>query len=89
MEKHLFREATVGSWLKGLLDETNITQTRLSDLTGHSIATINRIIHGKGKRTSPSTATNILRALFPYDVERQAKEFTIFKTLNNNSNKNK
>ena len=72
---------TVGLWLSGLLQEKNISQSQLADMTQLSTVGINNIINDRNKSVRNSTILAILRALFSDDEERMVREYQTFRIL--------
>lgn len=74
---------TIGLWIQGLLEEKEISQRRLAELTGLSVVGVNRIVNGKNKSIRDATVINILRSLFGNDSDRMAREYATFEILKN------
>lgn len=72
---------TVGLWLSGLLQEKNISQSQLADMTQLSRVGINNIVNDRNKSVRNSTILAILRALFSDDEERMVREYQTFRIL--------
>lgn len=70
----------VGEWLLDLLEQENISQRRLSALSGVGVATINRSIKGVVV-PNRSTVQSLLFTLFGRDYERIERELEIYDYL--------
>ena len=80
-KENVIREINfVGEWLLDLLEQENISQRRLSALSGVGVATINRSIKGV-VMPNRSTVQSLLITLFGRDYERIERELEIYDYL--------